>query len=60
MISLEIDGAVATATLSRAPVNAISDEWIERLESVLNETSANPDLSALRIRSAEKVFCAGA
>ncbi|WP_435685582.1 enoyl-CoA hydratase/isomerase family protein [Sedimenticola selenatireducens] len=60
MISLEIDGAVATATLSRAPVNAISDEWIERLEWVLNETSANPDLSALRIRSAEKVFCAGA
>lgn len=60
MISLEKQGAVAIATLSRAPVNAISDEWIGRLEWVLDEVGADPDLSVLLIRSAEKVFCAGA
>ncbi len=60
MISLTLDGSVATATMSRSPVNAISDEWIDRFDSVLDEVEQNPSLSALLIRSTEKVFCAGA
>ena len=40
MISLHIDGAVATATLCRPPVNAINDEWLDRLEEVLDRVEA--------------------
>lgn len=60
MISLEFDGAVACATLCRPPVNAINDAWIARLGEALDELEARSEVRVLRIRSAERVFCAGA
>jgi enoyl-CoA hydratase/carnithine racemase len=60
MITLTIDGPIAVATLCRPPVNAINDEWVDRLCQVLDEVEQAPQVSVLWIRSAQKVFCAGA
>ncbi len=60
MIELTIADGVATATLCRAPVNAINEEWIDRLEEILDEVSAYSDVSVLHFRSTERTFCAGA
>jgi enoyl-CoA hydratase/carnithine racemase len=60
MISLTIDGAVATATLCRPPVNAINEEWVTRLWQVLDEVEQADAVSVLWLRSGERAFCAGA
>jgi enoyl-CoA hydratase len=60
MISLDIAAHVATLTLSRAPVNAISEEWLQLFETRLDELAARSDWNVLHIRSDQKVFCAGA
>ena len=60
MISLAIEGGVAIATLCRPPVNAINEEWIVRLDRVLDEVEAAAEVKVLWIRSRERVFCAGA
>lgn len=60
MISLKIDGAVATATLCRPPVNAINDEWLDRFDEILDIVEANDEIGVLWIRSDQRVFCAGA
>jgi enoyl-CoA hydratase/carnithine racemase len=57
MISLERDGTLAIATLARAPVNAINEAWLARLEAVMDGIS---DASVLLLRSDQKAFCAGA
>jgi enoyl-CoA hydratase/carnithine racemase len=57
MISLERDGTLAIATLARPPVNAINEEWLSRLESVMGDISG---AAVLLIRSSEKAFSAGA
>ena len=51
---------IATLTLSRAPVNAISEEWLRRFEAELDALAARADWTILHIRSDQKVFCAGA
>jgi len=58
MFTLAISGAVATLTLSRSPVNAISDEWVRLFDSHLDRLDAS--IAVLHIRSDQKVFCAGA
>lgn len=60
MIELAIDGAVATATLCRPPVNAINEEWVARFGEILDEVDKAAPVSVLWIRSRERVFCAGA
>ena len=60
MIELNIDKQIATVTLNRPPVNALSDTMTERLSEILDEVEANRDLAVLHLRSAQKVFCAGA
>jgi len=60
VIDLHIDGAVATATLARAPVNAINDAWLDRLDEIIEEIAAHSSLAVLWLRSAQAVFCAGA
>lgn len=60
MISLTIEGAVATATLCRPPVNAINEEWVARLGQILDEVEQADAVSVLWIRSQERAFCAGA
>jgi enoyl-CoA hydratase len=60
MLSVERIGRIAVATLSRPPVNALNDELLARLESVLDEVAADEEVSVLHIRSDQKAFCAGA
>ena len=60
MISLSIVGAVAVATLCRPPVNAINEEWVARLDAVLDEVERASAVAVLWIRSRERAFCAGA
>jgi enoyl-CoA hydratase/carnithine racemase len=51
---------VAVLTLSRAPVNAISEEWLDAFNAQLDALSTRTDWTVLHIRSDQKVFCAGA
>lgn len=60
MISLEFNGPVATATLSRAPINAISEDWLDRLGAIADEVRDRAGVSVLIIRSSERAFCGGA
>lgn len=57
MIRLAIAEGIAVATLSRAPVNAIDEAWVERLREVIVQAK---DCAVLLIRSDQKAFCAGA
>ncbi|QRG09028.1 enoyl-CoA hydratase/isomerase family protein [Xanthobacter dioxanivorans] len=59
MIRTEREGAVATLTLSRPPVNAIDPAFVDALEAALDTVEAmQPTLVV--IRSNQKCFCAGA
>jgi enoyl-CoA hydratase/carnithine racemase len=60
MISLEVEGGVAVATLCRPPVNAINEEWIAALDKVIDEVGNQAGVKVLWIRSRQRVFCAGA
>lgn len=60
MISIERDGRIVVATLSRPPVNALNGEIISRLDAVLDLVTADEGVSVLHIRSDQKAFCAGA
>ncbi len=60
MFGMTVTHAVATLTLSRAPVNAISEEWIARFDGMLDDLAARSDWRVLHLRSDQKVFCAGA
>ncbi len=60
MISLEVEGGVAVATLCRSPVNAINEEWIAALNRVLDDVGDRAGVKVLWIRSSQRVFCAGA
>lgn len=60
MIDLSRRGAVAVLTLNRAPVNALDDGMIDAMHAVLDELSPDETWSVLHIRSAQRVFAAGA
>jgi enoyl-CoA hydratase len=60
MIELSRRGRVAVATLSRPPVNAIDDALIAALHGVLDRLAQDGDWQVLHLRSAQKVFAAGA
>jgi len=60
MFLISTSDAVTTLTLSRPPVNAISEEWVRVFEAKLDELKRGPRFSVLHIRSDQKVFCAGA
>lgn len=60
MIELARRGRVAVATLDRPPVNAINAEMIGAFHRILDELEIQADWSLLHIRSAQKVFAAGA
>ncbi len=59
MLSFSHDDRVAVWTLSRPPVNAIDNEWIDSFNTGLDEIAARDSVSAMLIRSDQKVFCAG-
>ncbi len=60
MIELSRRGRVAVVTLCRPPVNAIDDVMIAAFHRVLDELAGQSDWQVLHIRSAQKVFAAGA
>jgi enoyl-CoA hydratase len=59
-IALQLDGPLAVATLQRAPVNAIDDAWLARLDEILTRVERAEGVSALLVRSSERIFSAGA
>jgi len=60
LLRLAAEGRVATLTLDNPPVNAIGSAMLAALERVLAELEAQPEVSVLRIRSAGRMFSAGA
>lgn len=60
MIEVSRRARVAVFTLSRPPVNAIDDAMIAAFHRALDELTARDDWQVLHIRSAQKVFAAGA
>lgn len=60
MFTVETSNAVTTLTLSHAPVNAISEEWVCAFDAQLDALAAESRSAVLHIRSDQKVFCAGA
>ncbi len=60
MFEIAIADQVATITLCRPPVNAISEEWVKRFGEILDQIATQPNWKVLHLRSNQKVFCAGA
>jgi enoyl-CoA hydratase len=60
MLAVTRRGSVAELTLDRPPVNAIDDAMIAALHGALDRLAAETDFQILHIRSAGKVFAAGA
>ncbi len=60
MFRSEIDGGVATLTMCRPPVNAISEAWLHAFVTELDRIEADTTCKVLHVRSEQKVFCAGA
>ena len=59
-ITLVLDGPLAVATLARAPVNAIDEGWLARLDQALSTVERAKGVAALLLRSSRRAFCAGA
>ena len=60
VISLTVEDSVAIATFCRPPVNAINEEWVARLDGILDQLEGNERVNVLWMRSDQRVFCAGA
>src|SRR2546421_8016359 len=60
MIETLLRDRIATVTLCRPPVNALSEEWGDALDRTLDELAARDDWTLLHLRSNQKVFAAGA
>lgn len=60
MLTMSSNGGVTTLTLEHPPVNAIGEAWLRRFDAALDRISANGSCAVVHIRSAQKVFCAGA
>ncbi|MDR3370443.1 enoyl-CoA hydratase/isomerase family protein [Rhodoferax sp.] len=60
MFKVEDLGAVVRITMQRAPVNAISTEFVAGFMQVLDGLASKTDLAVLHLRSDQKAFCAGA
>jgi enoyl-CoA hydratase/carnithine racemase len=51
---------VLTLTMARSPVNALDDALVDALEAALEAACADDAITVVHLRSACKVFCAGA
>ena len=60
MLDLVVSGGVAVLTLCRPPVNAMSPQWVARFHELLDGLQPRSDWRVLHLRSAQKIFCAGA
>lgn len=59
-VALDVAGAIATLTLCRPPMNAIDDAMLQALAGALDQVETDPRIAVLRVRSDQRVFCAGA
>jgi enoyl-CoA hydratase/carnithine racemase len=59
-IRVDRQDGVMTWTLRRAPVNAISQDWLTEAEGALERIESDSSCSVLHIRSDQKAFSAGA
>jgi enoyl-CoA hydratase len=59
-VKLEVSDFVATVTMNRPPVNAISRELLEALTLTFDSLSDRDDVRAAVLTGAGKIFCAGA
>ena len=60
MFDVNVANGVATLTFNRPPVNAISVAWVAQFHVTLDDLAARSDWTVFHVRSAQKVFCAGA
>ena len=60
MLTLSVADNIATLTMNNPPVNAMSDAWVASFHAHLDALDARDDWAVLHIRSALKIFCAGA
>lgn len=60
MFELSVHDRVAVLTLCRPPVNAMSAEWVAAFHAQLDTLGSRDDWAVLHLRSAQKIFCAGA
>jgi Enoyl-CoA hydratase/carnithine racemase len=60
MVRVKIASRVATVTLNRPPVNALSMEVIDELSVCLDKLVADPDVKAIILTGEGKCFAAGA
>jgi enoyl-CoA hydratase/carnithine racemase len=60
MLHVGVADGVATVTLARPPVNAISEAWVAAFQSALDDLLVRGGWTVLHLRSSQKVFCAGA
>jgi len=60
VVRLEVDGGVATITLDRPPMNALSRQVQEELREAAVEATARNDVRAVVLYGGPKVFAAGA
>lgn len=60
MLHLEFLGTRAVLTLDRPPANAINDAWLVRFHEALDTIQTRPQTALVHLRSATRMFCAGA
>jgi enoyl-CoA hydratase/carnithine racemase len=60
MLDTDRRGGIVVATLSRPPVNAIDAALLTALDALLARCEDDEGVSVLLVRSAQRVFCAGA
>lgn len=60
LFQYRIADGVATVTMDNPPVNAMSDAWVAGFHALLDTLTARDDWSVLHLRSALRIFCAGA
>ena len=60
LLSVEVDGGIATILLKRPPMNALNVEIQQALREAAEEVTERRDIAAAIIYGGEKVFAAGA
>jgi enoyl-CoA hydratase/carnithine racemase len=59
-VRTERSGGVFTLTMARAPVNALDENLVEAIEGAIDAACADDGVTVIHLRSANRVFCAGA
>lgn len=60
MLDVTFEDGLATVVLNRPPANAVHVEWLDAFDLMIETLSHRSDVAVVHLRSAQKVFCAGA